>query len=39
VIAGHVIVQNLRCGHDDLGVDASPALRVAAAFTEVAQAL
>jgi transposase-like protein len=39
VIAGHAFVQNLRRGHYELGVDARPALRVAAAFTELAQAL
>jgi transposase-like protein len=39
VIAGHAFVQNLRRGHYELGVDASPALRVAAAFTELAQAI
>jgi len=36
VIAGHAFVQNLRRGHYELEVDASPALRVAAAFTELA---
>jgi transposase-like protein len=39
VIAGHAFVQNLRRGHYELGVDAAPALRVAAAFTEVAHAI
>jgi hypothetical protein len=39
VIAGHAFVQNLRRGHYELGVDARPALRVAAAFTELAQAI
>src|SRR4051794_17286002 len=39
VIAGHAFVQNLRRGHDELGVDASPALRVATAFTELASAV
>ena len=39
VIAGHAFVQNLRRGHYKLGVDARPALRVAAAFTELADAL
>jgi hypothetical protein len=39
VIAGHAIVQNLRRSHYELGVDASPALRVAEAFTELAQAI
>jgi transposase-like protein len=35
VIAGHAFVQNLRRGHYELGVDARPALRVAAVFTEL----
>jgi DDE superfamily endonuclease len=39
VIAGHAFLQNVRCGHYELGVDARPALRVAAAFTELAQAI
>jgi transposase-like protein len=39
VIAGHAFVQNLRRGHYDLGVAARPVLRVAAAFTELAQAI
>jgi len=39
VIAGHAFLQNLRRGHYELGVDARPALRVAAAFTELAQAI
>jgi transposase-like protein len=39
VIAGHAFVQNLRRGHYELGVDATPALRVAAAFTELARAI
>jgi hypothetical protein len=39
VIAGHAFVQNLRRGHYELGADARPALRVAAAFTELAQAI
>jgi hypothetical protein len=39
VIAGHAFVQNLRRGHYELGVDARPALRVDAAFTELAQAI
>jgi hypothetical protein len=38
VIAGHAFMQNLRRGHDELGVDAAPALRVGAAFTELAHA-
>jgi hypothetical protein len=32
-------VENLRRGHYELGVDASPAQRVDAAFTELAQAI
>ena len=32
VIAGHAFVQNLRRGHYELGVDATPALRVAASI-------
>jgi transposase-like protein len=39
IIAGHAFMQNLRRGHYELGVDAPPALRVAAAFTELAQAI
>jgi transposase, IS6 family len=39
VIAGHAFVQNLRRAHYDLGVDARPARRVAAAFTELAEAI
>jgi transposase-like protein len=39
VIAGHAFVQNLRRGHYELAVDAPPALRLTAAFTELAQAI
>jgi transposase, IS6 family len=39
VVAGHAFMQNLRRGHYELGLDASPAVRVAAAFTELAQAI
>jgi len=40
VIRGHAFVQNLRRGHDELGVDASSErLRLAAAFGELAQAI
>jgi transposase, IS6 family len=39
VIAGHAFVQNLRRGHYELGLDTQPALRVSAAFTELAQAI
>jgi len=36
IIAGHALVQNLRRGHYELGTEAPPALRVAAAFAELA---
>jgi transposase-like protein len=39
VIAGHTFLQNLRRGHYELGVEARPVLRVAAAFTELAEAI
>jgi transposase-like protein len=39
VIAGHAFMQNLRRGHYELGLDAPPVARVAAAFTELAQAI
>jgi hypothetical protein len=39
VIAGHAFMQNLRRGHYELGLDVPPALRVAAAFTELASAI
>jgi transposase, IS6 family len=39
IIAGHAFMQNLRRGHYELGSDAVPALRVAAAFTELAQTI
>lgn len=39
IITGHAFVQNLRRGHYGLAIDACPALRVAAAFTELAQAI
>jgi transposase-like protein len=39
VIVGHAFVQNVRRGHYELGVDAHPALRTAAAFTELSRAI
>jgi transposase-like protein len=39
VIAGHALMQNLRRGHYELGLDTRPALWVTAAFTELAQAI
>jgi transposase-like protein len=39
IIAGLAFMQNLRRGHYELGIDGPRALRVAAAFTELAQAI
>jgi transposase-like protein len=39
VIAGHAFLQNLRRGHYELGVDARHGLRIAVAFTELAQTI
>lgn len=39
IIAGQAFMQNLRCGHYELGLDAPPALRIRAAFAELAQAI
>ena len=39
VIVGHAFMQNLRRGHYELGLDVPSAKRVAAAFTELAQAI
>jgi hypothetical protein len=39
IAAGHAFVQNLRRGHYELATDISPPLRLAAAFTELAQAV
>jgi transposase-like protein len=39
VIAGHAFLQNLRRSHYELAIDVRPARRVAAAFTELAQAI
>jgi transposase-like protein len=39
VIAGHAFMQNLRRGNYELGIDAPPVKRVAAAFGELAQAI
>jgi hypothetical protein len=38
-IAGHAFLQILRRGHYELAIDAPPAERVAAAFTELASAI
>jgi len=39
VIAGHAFIQNIRRGHYEIGPDGPPSRRVAAAFTELAQAI
>jgi transposase-like protein len=39
IAAGHAFVQNLRRGHYELAIDAAPPLHLAAAFTELAQAI
>jgi IS6 family transposase len=39
IIAGHAFIQNLRRGHYELGLDTPPTLRIAAVFTELAQAI
>jgi IS6 family transposase len=39
IAAGHAFVQNLRRGHYEIATDAAPLLRLAAAFTELAQAI
>ena len=39
VIRGHAIIWNLRRGHDELGVDAAPAFRLATAFDELQLAI
>jgi transposase-like protein len=39
IAAGHALVQNLRRGHYELATDASPPLRLATAFSELALAI
>ena len=39
IATGHALVQNLRRGHYELATDASPPLRLATAFTELAVAM
>ena len=39
IVTGHALVQNLRRGHYELGLDVPSAKRVPAAFTELAQAI
>jgi hypothetical protein len=39
IIAGQAFMQNLRRGHYELSVEASPAERITAAFNELVQAI
>jgi IS6 family transposase len=39
VIAGHALVQNLRCGHYELAVEEPTNRRVAVAFDELVSAI
>ena len=39
VIGGHALMQNIRRGHYELGVEAEPRLRVGAAFDELRHAI
>ncbi len=39
IAAGHDLVQNIRRGHYELGLDVLPVLRLMAAFTELARAI
>jgi transposase, IS6 family len=39
IVAGHALVQNLRRGHYELGIDATPKQRLEAAFSELADAI
>jgi transposase-like protein len=39
IMHGHAFMQNMRRGHYELGVEAGPRRRVAAAFTELAQVI
>ncbi len=38
-LTGHALIQNLRRGHYELGVEVDPSRRLAAAFTELANAI
>ncbi|MGH3772148.1 MAG: hypothetical protein ACRDRW_12260 [Pseudonocardiaceae bacterium] len=39
ITTGHAFVQNIRRGHDGLGVEEPTTLRVMAAFTELTMAI
>jgi hypothetical protein len=39
IVHGHAFMQNVRRGHYELGIEARPQRRVAAAFTELARVI
>jgi transposase, IS6 family len=39
IVRGHSLMQNIRRGHYELGIDTRPHRRVAAAFTELARTI
>jgi transposase, IS6 family len=39
ICSGHAFIQNLRCGHYELGHDVEPGRRLEAVFTELALAI
>ena len=39
IVRGHAFMQNVRRGHYELGVEANPRRRVAAAITQLARAI
>ena len=39
IMRGHSVMQNLRGGHDELGVDARPPQPIATAFVELAHTI
>ena len=39
IVRGHALMQNVRRGYYELGVDGPPRCRVAAAFTELARTI
>jgi len=39
IMRGHALMRNIRRGHYELGADARPRCRVAAAFTELARTI
>ena len=39
IMRGHALMQNIRRGHYELGIDARPHRRVESAFTELARTI